>query len=149
VSSDQPGADADDTDKPTMAPFIGALVVIVLVVIGIVVVDAVGGNDLTPEQTVSRAVIGQNDALQRKDYARFRDYTCAAAQRDESSVLADQQKSVDANGERYVDGVDDVRIDGSTATASVTYSFGNARDDTTTTTVALVDEGGAWKVCQV
>lgn len=142
--SDEP---EETTDKPTIAPFVGALVIVVLVVIGIFAIDSLGGDELTPEQTVSRAVIGQNDALQREDYSAFRTYTCAAAQGDEAGVIADQKDSKEKNGDRYVDDVDDVRIDGDRATAAVTYSFGNARDDKTTSDVPLVNEDGSWKVC--
>ena len=130
-----------------MAPFIGALAIVTLVLIGILLIDGSGGDELTPEQLVSRAVIGQNDALQRQDYSAFRDFTCAAAQGDEDSVIAAQKESVKQDGERYVDDVDNVRIDGPRATAAVTYSFENARDDKSTADVTLVDEDGAWRVC--
>ena len=147
--SEASGDEPEDIDKPTIAPFVGALAIVVLVVIGILLIDGSGGDDLTPEQLVSRAVIGQNDALQRKDYAAFRDFTCAAAQGDETAVLAAQKESVDKSGERYVDDVADVRIDGERATAAVTYSFDKSRDDKKTSDVPLIGEGGAWKVCDV
>lgn len=134
-------------DRPTIAPFVGALVVIALVVIGILAIDGSGGGELTPEQVVSRAVVGQNDALQREDFAAYRDYTCAAAQGDEAAFTAGQKASVEQNGDRYVDGVADVRIDGERATATVTYSFENSRDDKKSSEVRLVGDGGAWKVC--
>lgn len=136
-------------DKPTIAPFVGALVIVVLVVIGIFAIDAFGGDELTPEQLVSRAVIGQNDGLQREDYSAFRNFTCQAAQRDEAAVIAGQKESVAKNGERYVDDVANVRIDGDEAVAAVTYSFDNARDDKSTSDVRLIGEDGAWKVCEV
>lgn len=134
-------------DKPTVAPLIGAFVIVVLVVIGIFLIDAFGGDELTPEQLVSRSVVGQNDALQREDFAAYGQYTCAAARGDETSVIAAQKESVEKNGDRYVDGVADVRVDGDRATASVTYSFENSRDDKKTSDVPLVNEDGGWKVC--
>ncbi|MCP9272049.1 Rv0361 family membrane protein [Mycolicibacterium arenosum] len=154
MSDDKPADASGDEpeeieDKPTIAPFVGALAIVVLVVIGMFVIDALGGDDLTPEQLVSRAVIGQNDALQRQNYAAFRDYTCAAAQGDEASVIAAQRDSVEKNGERYVDDVADVRIDGERATAAVTYSFDKSRDDKKTSDVSLVKEDGSWKSCEV
>ena len=146
-----PGESGDEPeeiqDKPTIAPFVGALAVVVLVVIGIFVADNLGGDDLTPEQLVSRSVIGQNDALQRQDYAAFRTFTCSAAQADEASVIAAQKESADEHGDRFVDDVDDVRIDGEQATASVTYSFEKTRDDKDVSDVSLIGEDGTWKVC--
>lgn len=145
--ADKPAAESADPDRPTIAPFVGAFVIVVLVLIGILVIDGLGGDELTPEQTISRAVVGQNDALQRQDYAAFRDFTCAAASGDEDGVIAAQKESVEKQGERYVEDVDNVRIAGTQATASVTYSFDKARDDKTTSDVTLVEEGGTWRVC--
>ena len=93
---------------PTIAPFLGALAIIVLVVIGIVVVNVFSGSDPTSEQQVRGAVVGQNDALQRADYADFRDFTCRAAQGNEADVLADQRDSVEKKGN-------------ATSTVSLTY----------------------------
>jgi hypothetical protein len=138
-----PGA---DPDRPTIAPFLGALAIIVLVVIGIVVFNAFGGDSSRPED-VGVAVVGQNDALQRVDYGDYRKYTCGAKQGTESDIVAAQRDSAAKNGQRYVDDVTAIKIDGDTATAKVTYSFDKSRDTKTTSDVALVSEGGAWKVC--
>jgi hypothetical protein len=146
------GLDASDAseppaDRPTMAPFLGALAIIVLVVIGIVAFSAFGSSDTTPDQQLRGAVVGQNDALQRQDYADFRDFTCRANQRNEADVLAGQRDSIAKRGERYVDEVADLRITGDRATAKVTYHFKKAPDAKSSTDVTLVREDGAWKVC--
>ena len=52
-------------------------------------------------------VVGQNDGLQRKDYARFQTYTCKAQAGTEADVLAKQEDSAAKNGQRYVDEVRD------------------------------------------
>jgi hypothetical protein len=129
-----------------MAPFLGALVIIVLVVIGILVLNPSGG-DTAPDQDVSRAVVGQNDALQRKSYADFRDFTCRAKQTSEAEFLARQRDSVSKDGERYVDGVRDVRIDGDRAVASVTYHFDKTPERPFGSELTVVREDGTWKVC--
>jgi hypothetical protein len=134
-------------DRPTMAPFLGALALIVLVVIGIVLLNPSDGGDAAPDQDVSRAVVGQNDALQRKNYADFRDYTCRAEQASEADFLARQRDSVAKNGERYVDGVRDVRIEGDRATAAVTYHFDKTPDRPSKSELTVVREDGTWKVC--
>jgi hypothetical protein len=135
-----------EPDRPTIAPFLGALAIIVLVVIGIVVFNA-GGDDGPRPEDVGVAVVGQNDALQRVDYGDYRKYTCGAKQGKEADVAAAQRDSAAKNGQRYVDDVTAIKIDGDKATANVTYSFANARDTKTTSDVALVREDGAWKVC--
>jgi len=130
-----------------MAPFLGALAIIVLVVIGIVVVNAFASTEPTPDQELRAAVVGQNDALQRQDYSAFRGFTCRAAQGDEAQVLAGQRESVEKNGERYVDAVDDLRIDGDRATVKATYHFDKTAEAKSSSDVTLVREDGAWKVC--
>lgn len=138
---------SESPDRPTIAPFLGALAIILLVVIGIVLVNAFSSSDPTSEQQVRGAVVGQNDALQREDYADFRDFTCRAAQRNEADVLAGQRDSTEKKGERYVDGVADLRIDGDRATAKVTYHFDKKPDEKSRSEVTLVREDGAWRVC--
>jgi hypothetical protein len=142
-------SDASDspTDKATMAPFFGALAIILLVVIGIIAFNAFGGSDATPDQQLRAAVVGQNDAMQRQDYADFRGFTCRAAQRNEADVLAGQRDSIAKSGERYVDEVSDIRIAGDRATVKVSYHFDKTPGTTSSAEVALLREDGAWKVC--
>lgn len=133
--------------RPTIAPFVGALVIVVLIVIGIVVANSFSGDGPTPEQDVSRAVVGQNDAMQRQSFSGFREFTCRAQQGTEADFLARQRDSVAKNGERYVDGVRNVRIDGDQAAADATYHFDKTPDTTSVTELAIVREDGTWKVC--
>jgi hypothetical protein len=148
VTDSEPSTASDwPADKPTMAPFLGALAIILLVLIGIVAFSVFGGSDQTPDQQLRAAVVGQNDALQRRDYADFQRFTCRARQRDQADVLAGQHDSVSKNGERYVDAVSDLRIAGDQATVEVTYHFAKNPDATSNAEVALVREDGAWKVC--
>jgi hypothetical protein len=133
--------------RPTIAPFVGALVIVVLIVIGILVANSFGGDGPTPDQDVSRAVVGQNDAMQRQSFSGYREFTCGAQQGTEADFLARQRDSVAKNGERYVDGVRNVRIDGDQAAADATYHFDKTPDTTSVTELAIVREGGTWKVC--
>ncbi len=134
-------------DRPTMTPFLAALAVVVLVVIGIGLFNLMGDDGPSPEQQVARAAVGQNDALQRQSYTDFGSYTCAAERGTEADVLAGQRNSVETRGERFVDDVTDVNVDGDRATAKVTYHFDKAPDTKTTVTMSFVREDGAWKVC--
>jgi len=134
-------------DRPTMAPFLGALAIIVVVVIAIWLFS-VFSDDRTPEdQRIGTAAVGQNDALQRENYADFSTYTCAAELGKEADILARQRDSAAKRGARFVDDVTDVKIDGDRATATVTYHFDKAKDDKKPVPMTFVREDGAWKVC--
>jgi hypothetical protein len=139
--------DPDRTpDRPTIAPFLGALAIIVVVVIAIVAFNASGDDRPRPED-VGVAVVGQNDALQRLNYADYRRYTCRAHLGEEAVVLAQQRDSVAKNGQRYVDDVTAIHIDGDSATAVVTYHFDKTVDTTSGGELRFVREDGTWKVC--
>jgi hypothetical protein len=140
-------ASESDAGRPTMTPFLAALAIIVLVVIAIGLVNFFGDDELPANQQVARAAVGQNDALQRRDYTAFRSYTCRASQASEADILAHQRDSVSRHGERFVDDVTDVVIDGDRATATVTYHFDKAPDTKTGVEMTFVREDGAWKVC--
>jgi hypothetical protein len=137
-----------DPDRPTMAPFLGALALVVLIVIGIVLFNVFGDDDPTPEQSVRLAVVGQNDAMQRQSYQDFRTYTCRGDQGNESEFLARQRDSVAKNGARTIAEVFNVRIGGDRATADVTYGFEKTVDTTSGSELNVMREDGAWKVCE-
>lgn len=135
-------------DRPTAAPFLAALVIIVLVVVAVGLLNLFGGEpERPPDQQVATAAVGQNDALQRQDHADFLRYTCAAQHSSETEVLEMQRKSVEERGERIIDDVTEVAIEGDRATATVTYHFDDAPDAKERADVAFVREDGAWKVC--
>ena len=134
-------------DRPTATPFLAALAIIVIVVIAIGLLNFFGDDELPGDQQVARAAVGQNDALQRRNYADFRGYTCAAEHGNETDILAQQSDSVAQHGERFVDDVTEVAVDGDRATAKVTYHFDKAPDTKTGVETTFVREDGAWKVC--
>jgi hypothetical protein len=141
------GDTGPDDDRPTIAPFLGALAIFGAIVIAIVVLNGNSDDGPTPEQDVGRAAVAQNDALQRADYADYQRYTCAALDGQEGDVLARQRDSVAQRGERYVDDIDDVRIAGDEARGFVTYHFDNAPEATERVELTFVREAGAWTVC--
>lgn len=142
-------ADPDDGERPTIAPFFAALAIIVVVVIGIGLFNIFRGDGVSEDQRVGRAAVGQNDALQRENYADFRAYTCRVQQGTEADILARQRDSVTENGARFVDDVTNVVIDGDRATATVTYHFDKTPDTRTGVTMTFTREDGAWKVCSI
>jgi hypothetical protein len=143
VSEDAP------VDRPTTMPFLAALVIIVLVLIAIGLLNVFGDDGRPADQQVATATVGQNDALQRQNYGDFRGYTCGAQQGNESEVLAVQRDSVEKRGERFIDDITDVTIDGDRATAKVTYHFDKAPDTKTDVQIRFLREGEAWKVCSL
>lgn len=134
-------------DRPTVAPFLGALAIFALVVIGIILFNVFGTQKTTPGDQVAQAAVGQNDALQRQDYAKFRNFTCRADQGSAASFLAGQRDSVAKNGERYVNDVPTIRVDGDRAAATVIYHFANTAEVTSSSDLTFVREDGSWKVC--
>ncbi len=143
------GSDAveSDADPPTFAPFLGALAIFAIVVIAIVLFNVFGSHSAPDDQQVGKAAVGQNDALQRQNYADFRTYTCRAQQGAEADIAARQRDSVAKRGQRFVDDVTGVVIEGDHATAKVTYHFDKAPDVKTRADMTFVHEDGAWKVC--
>lgn len=128
-------------------PFLGALAIIALVVIAIWLLNVFDGDDLSEDQLIGRAVAGQNDALQRRDYVAFRTFTCAAQQGNESEVIDGQRDSSQKRGERFVDKVGVVTVDGDRATAEVTFYFDKDREARETVEIAFARQDGVWKVC--
>ncbi|WNG95724.1 lumazine-binding protein [Mycobacterium sp. ITM-2016-00318] len=130
-----------------MAPFLGALAIIVVVVIVIWLFSVFSDDRIPEDQRVGTAAVGQNDALQRENYADFSTYTCVAERGKEADILARQRDSAAKRGARFVDDVTDVKIEGDRATATVTYHFDKAKDDKKPVPMTFVREDGAWKVC--
>ncbi|MGE2833004.1 lumazine-binding protein [Mycobacterium sp. SMC-4] len=137
----------DDSTGSSAGPFLGALAIIVAVVIAMWLFSIFSGEESSDEQQVAYAAVGQNDALQRQDYAAFRSYTCAAQHGTESEILERQQKSEAERGKRVLDDLGAVSIDGDRATTEVTYSFEGDPDTKKTVPMTFVREGGGWKVC--
>jgi hypothetical protein len=145
---DEPNSEPEPTaDRPSAAPFLGALAIISIVVIVIALVNYFQDDELSPQQQIVRAAVAQNDALQKESYADFRNNTCRSEQGTESQVLADQRDSKDRQGTRRIDDITDVVVNGDRATAKVTYQFDKAPDVKTDVETTFVLEDGAWKVC--
>ena len=134
-------------DRPTMAPFLGALAIIVVVVIAIWLFSVFEGDRTPEDQRVGRAAVGQNDALQRENFADFSAYTCEKSRGSQTDMVAHQRDSATKSGARFVDDVTDVKIDGDRAAAIVTYHFDKAPDEKKPVPMTFVREDGAWKVC--
>ena len=136
-----------DEDRPTFMPIAIAAAIVVVALGGIWVLRFFRSDEVPDDGLVGRAVVAQNDALQRENYADFRTYTCAALQGAENQVLADQRQSKAAKGNRFVDDVKDFAVTGDRATATVVYHFQKSPDDKVSTPMTFIRENGGWKVC--
>ena len=136
-----------DDDRPTFMPIAIAAAIVVIALGSIWVLRFFRGDEVPDDGLVGRAVVAQNDALQRENYADFRTYTCAAQQGGEGQVLADQRQSKSAKGNRFVDDVKDFAVTGDRATATVVYHFQKSPDNKVSTPMTFVRENGDWTVC--
>lgn len=128
-------------------PILIALGLVAIVVVAIIGLRVLRGDEVRAEAGVDRAVVGQNDALQRQDYADFVGFTCLGQHRSEAAVIGEQRQSSAAKGPRIVDDVRETVIDGDRATATVVYHFENSADDKITSEMTFARENGQWKVC--
>jgi hypothetical protein len=143
-----PEEQVESEDRGSIGPFIAGAVIFGIVVIGIAVSTFFrSGDGLTEEGRVGQSVIAQNDALQRHAYADYVASSCRAIIGPEQNVIAAQDKSEAARGNRYVDDVKDVKITGDAATAAVTYHYMKSEDTKLTADVSFVKEDGSWRVC--
>lgn len=137
----------EDEERGSLLPFGAAAAVFALVVAGLAAFVLTRGDGLTEEQRVGRAAVGQNDALQRRNYADYQRYTCPGGQGTEANILGAQQESVRQHGARYVDDVTDVTINGDRATATVKYHYEKDPKGKSSTPLTFVRQDGQWKVC--
>ncbi len=128
-------------------PFLGALAVIVVLVVTVWLFNLLSGGEPTDDQQIARSVSAQNAALQGQNYAEYLVYTCSELSGDEKSILDRQRDSVDKRGERIIERVAGVNVDGDRATAEVTYYFDKDEDTKETAQISLVRRDGVWKVC--
>lgn len=136
-------------DGASAAPILIALGIVAFVLIAMVVFRMIGSDNVSDDNEVGRAVVAQNDALQREDYAAFRAYTCPPDQGAQADVIGAQQRSKASRGARFVDDVADIKVDGDRATATVVYYFEKAKDDKVTVPLTFARADGGWKVCSV
>jgi hypothetical protein len=134
-------------DRPTLMPIVIAAAIVVVALGSIWALRFFRGDEVPDEGQVGLAVVAQNDALQRENYADFRSVTCVAHQGTEAQVLADQRQSKTAKGNRFVDDLKDFAAAGDRATATVVYHFEKSSDEKVSTPMTFVRENGAWTVC--
>ena len=134
-------------DRSSILPIVIAAAIVVVAMGSIWALKFFRTDKLPDDGLVVRAVVAQNDALQRESYPDFRNFTCLAQQGTEPQVLVDQRQSVSAKGHRVVEDVKEFAITGDRATATVVYHFEEKPDDKASVPMTFVRENGTWKVC--
>ncbi len=136
-----------DENRSSATPFLAALAIVGIALIAFILVRLVQSDVQPDEADIGRVTVGQNDALQREDYADFQSFTCVAQQGSESQVLADQRQSKADKGARIVDNVTRFAVTGDRATAEVVYHFERSTDAKVSVPMTFIRENGGWKVC--
>ena len=134
-------------DRSTATPILAALAIVGVALIAFILLRLAQSDVLPDEADIGRVTVGQNDALQREDYADFQTFTCTAQQGGESQVLADQRQSKADRGARVVDDVTRFAVTGDRATAEVVYHFEKSADAKVSVSMTFIREDGGWKVC--
>ena len=134
-------------DRSSILPIAIAAAIVVVIMGSMWALKSCRTDKLTDDTMVMRAIVAQNDALQRESYPDFGNYTCAAQQGTEPQVLADQRQSLAAKGHRFVDDIQDFAVTGDRATATVVYHFEKKPDAKASAPMTFVRENGTWKVC--
>ena len=141
-----PDATPDD-NRGSLMPVIAAVTIVAVALIAIWVLRMFRGDVQPDEDLVGTAIVGQNDALQRGNYADFQTFTCVSEQGTEAGVLADQRQSATAKGARFVDDVTGIAVTGDRATATVVYHFERSPDAKISSPMTFLRENDRWKVC--
>ena len=142
---DDPADPAEN--RSTVMPIVTALVIVGIALVAFIAVRLFQGDAPPDENQIGRAVVGQNDALQREDYADFQTFTCVAQQGTQNQVLADQRQSRADKGARVVEDVTAIAVTGDRATATVVYHFEESVADNVSTPMTFIRENGEWTVC--
>lgn len=136
-----------DEERSSILPIVLAAAIVILAMGTMWVLKLFQSDTVPDDGLVVRAVLAQNDALQRESFADFREYTCAAQQGTEQQVISDQRQSKNAKGNRFVDDIKDFAITGDQGSATVVYHFEKKPDDKVSQPMTFVRENGTWKVC--
>lgn len=141
------GGSDEDGGGSSVAPFMIALVVVVLVLIAIGLTNLFSAQPDADKEQIIRAAIGQNDALQRVDHQAYADYTCPALAGTADDLALRQKSSLDARGARYLDSINNIAVNGDRATATVSYFFDSDRDEKVDAPMVFERRDGRWQVC--
>lgn len=153
-AADAPPADDAPRSWRNAWPFLVALAVVVIAVVGILSSNLLRpATDRASDPAQVQMVI--NDAYTARnslDYGAYRSATCAREVNaptfpTEQTFVADNTTSREANGHIVIPEITDITVTGDTATATAHWHYDKHPEQKQTDKVALVRENGDWKVC--
>ncbi len=152
-----PTPQAPDGDAPSWKaalPFIIAGVVVLVVVIGVLISNAVrpAEDRMSEDAKVQHAINDYYTARNEADFDKYAAVNCAAVRGAEGfptkdSFVTDNRKSMDDNGQIKIPEITDLTFDGDRATARVHWHFDRSEDKKNVFDTTVVREDGEWKVC--
>lgn len=152
-----PTPQAPDGDAPSWKaalPFIIAGVVVLVVVIGVLISNAVrpAEDRMSEDAKVQHAINDYYTARNEADFDKYAAVNCAAVRGAEGfptkdSFVTDNRKSMDDNGQIKIPEITDLTVNGDCATARVHWHFDKSEDKKNVADTTVVREDGEWKVC--
>ncbi|MFT3901187.1 MAG: hypothetical protein QM728_13220 [Gordonia sp. (in: high G+C Gram-positive bacteria)] len=140
----------DARDAPTKAPFIGALVLVALL-IGLILIAQFANpfhKRLSPEDQVRVVISDQYTARNAIDYAGYLRVTCQEKAQSRADFLAQNTVAArDANGKIVIPEITGVVINDDKASATVVWNYEKKAAEKTTVPTTLVRQQDGWKVC--
>lgn len=135
----EPDPDETDADTGSIGPFLGAVTVIVLLIVGVVLAQVLSpaGDEIDDGERISRAVADYVRAHNEDDTAVLDRLRCEA-------LPADRAPLSDVDGDVGFDGTGAVSIDGDRGTVEVRTTVGDTRE-TETWQVTRIDD--LWRIC--
>lgn len=152
-----PSPQVPDDDAPSWKaalPFIIAGVVVLVVVIGVLISNAVrpAESRMSDDALVQHAINDYYTARNEADFDKFAAVNCAAVRNAEGfpvreSFVTDNRRSMDDNGQIEIPEITDLTVDGDRASARVHWHFEKSEDKRNVVDTTVVREDGKWKVC--
>ena len=152
-----PTPQAPDGDAPSWKaalPFIIAGVVVLVVVIGVLISNAVrpAEDRMSEDAKVQHAIKDYYTARNEADFDKYAAVNCAAVRNApgfpaREAFVADNKKSMDENGQIKIPEITDLAVDGDRASARVHWHFENSEGNKNVVATTVVREDGEWKVC--
>ncbi|GAB2661445.1 hypothetical protein GCM10027169_25160 [Gordonia jinhuaensis] len=154
VAAEPEAVDESTSGLRAIWPFLVALGIVVLLFAIWGIAQLVNPSDerMGTNDKIAAAVNDHYTAQNSGNYDKFRATTCSAVLGaadfpTESAFDADHDRDSREHGKIQIDSIDDIAVDGSTATATLRWTWEKSGDDKQSTPIRLQQESDTWKVC--
>lgn len=142
-----------DDERRTIWPFLVAAIIMAVVLVAIVLMQVLRPSEdrLTDQAKVTRTINDYYTSQNAINYTSYRAVFCAAELNSPDFPTQDQfttenRDARDADGKIEVSNISETVVNGDRATANAHW-FREQKNETTITSIVLVNENGNWKVC--